>query len=86
MKSAGFKDKGKGFPKNIFSLLKVGRRRRQLRLKKNSEFLIKYVKKCINHLNEKQKLCLFFGLWLLNGVSLPYKEKTVKTIFLSSLK
>jgi len=30
------KDKGKGFPKNLFSLLKVGRRHR--RLKKNGEF------------------------------------------------
>jgi hypothetical protein len=36
MKSAGFKDKGKDFLKNLFSLLKIDRRRRQRRLKKSS--------------------------------------------------
>jgi hypothetical protein len=38
MKSAGFKDKGKGSPKNVFSLLKVGRRCRHCKLKIKANF------------------------------------------------
>jgi hypothetical protein len=39
MKSAGFMDKGKGFPKNVFALLKVDRSCRHRRLKKMANFL-----------------------------------------------
>ena len=38
LKSAGFKDKGEGFPKNLFSILKDDRRRR---LKKTANLFIK---------------------------------------------
>jgi hypothetical protein len=44
MKSAGFKDKGNDFLKNLFSPLKMDRRRRrQRRLKKTANFLNKYL-------------------------------------------
>jgi hypothetical protein len=38
MKSAGFKYKGKGFPKNVFSVLKVDCRRHRHQLKKTAHF------------------------------------------------
>jgi len=41
MKNAGFKDKGEGFPKNLFTIIKVDRRHRRRRLKKTANFCFK---------------------------------------------
>jgi len=64
MKTARFKDKGKGFPKNLFSLLKVGRRRRHRRLKKPLEkeanFFTKIFKDKFKGMMKKKILIFFF--------------------------
>ena len=58
--SATFKDKGKAFPKNLFSLLKVGRRRCHRRLEKTANFCINIFKDDFKGMMKKK--CIVFSL------------------------
>jgi hypothetical protein len=64
MKSAGLKDKGKGFSKKLFSLLKVDRHHRHCRWKKTPNFLRNI---CNNVLTSTKKkfCCCFFVVTVL---------------------
>jgi hypothetical protein len=83
MESAGFKDKGKDFLKNLFSLLKIGRHQR--RLKKTVHFLSNMLTNVVTR-KMKNILLLYLLIIIIDMLKFTVQTEKFKKYLLSTLK